>query len=83
MRHGIAFLRPGMLNSRHGRANVRLGRVNLRPKRAYLRLGLAELQPEKVKFEAQGVNLLSRTYVCRQALWVISQLKTIDSYKNW
>ena len=54
MRHGIAFLRPGMLNSRHGRANVRLGRVNLRPKRAYLRLGLAELQPEKVKFEAQG-----------------------------
>ena len=54
MRHGIAFLRPGMLNSRHGRANVRLGRVNLRPKRAYLRLGLAEFQPEKVKFEAQG-----------------------------
>ena len=50
MRHGIAFLRPGMLNSRHGRANVRLGRVNLRPKRAYLRLGLAELQSEKVKF---------------------------------
>ena len=47
MRHGIAFLRPEMLNSRHERPYVRLWRVNLRP-------GIAELKPEKVKFKAQA-----------------------------
>ena len=31
----------------------------------------------------QHQQLLSRTYVCRQALWTISLLKTRNSYKNW